>query len=118
MTKEREQYAALFAEYQATGSVEVRNRLTEAYLPLVKTVAERIGAKLPAEVELDDLIQAGAIGLIEAVTKFQPSRPVLFTTFAQYRIWGSIMDYLRDIDWMPRLVRTRLRRVAAAASTF
>lgn len=118
MPKQNEQRAALFAEYWATGSIEVRNRLAEAYMPLVRGVAEKIGAKLPAEVDFDDLTQAGSLGLLEALASYDPARPVQFTTFAQYRVWGSIMDWLRGIDWVPRVTRTRIRRLAEAVSGF
>lgn len=117
MGTQTEQHAALFNQYRATGSEAVRNRIAEAYLPLVKDVAERMIKKLPAEVDLDDLIQAGSLGLLDAIRQFEPTRGFKFCTFAQHRVWGSIIDWLRQVDWVPRLVRERARRLSEAVGS-
>ncbi len=92
-----------------------RNLLMMEYLPLVKYNAERIYAKLPDEVELDDLIQAGSFGLKDAIESFDPNRGVKFETYCAPRIRGAILDELRNMDWVPRLVRSRASKVDQAS---
>ncbi len=82
-----------------------REELIENYLPLVRYLAHHISMKLPSHVELDDLIHAGVIGLIDAVDKYDRSRGIKFRTYADFRIRGSILDSLRSLDWVPRSVR-------------
>jgi len=89
----------------------LRNQLIERYLTIVKYNAERIYAKLPDEVELDDLISAGTFGLIDAINAFDLSRDVKFETYCAPRIRGSILDELRSMDWVPRLVRSRAHKL-------
>jgi len=91
-----------------------RDVLIEAHLPQVKYIAERLAAKLPPSVDRDDLIGAGLIGLLDAVDKFDPSRGVLFKTYAEMRVRGAMLDSLRDLDWAPRSMRRRAREVEAA----
>ena len=90
--------------YRETGNVEYRNRLVERYLPLVKYNAERIWARLPDGVELDDLISAGTFGLMDAIDAFDLGRGVKFETYCVPRIRGAMLDELRTMDWVPRLV--------------
>lgn len=97
----------LWRGFNVTRSEELRNRLILEYVPLVEAIAERICARLPAEFELDDLIQAGFFGLKDAVESFDQERGVKFETYASPRIRGSILDELRRMDWVPRLVRSR-----------
>ncbi|MCD6377902.1 MAG: FliA/WhiG family RNA polymerase sigma factor [Planctomycetes bacterium] len=101
-------------EYTKTHSEEIRNRLIEHYLPLVRYTAERLYARLPDEVELDDLISAGTFGLIDAISAFDINRGVKFETYCSQRIRGAILDELRSMDWVPRLVRSRSHKVAEA----
>ncbi|MBF0133000.1 MAG: FliA/WhiG family RNA polymerase sigma factor [Magnetococcales bacterium] len=75
------------------------------YAPMVKYVASRISMKLPQSVDLDDLIQVGVLGLIDAVAKFDPNRGIKFQTYAEFRVRGAILDELRAMDWVPRAVR-------------
>ncbi len=75
------------------------------YAPMVKYVASRISMKLPQSVDLDDLIQVGVMGLIDAVAKFDPNRGIKFQTYAEFRVRGAILDELRSMDWVPRAVR-------------
>jgi RNA polymerase sigma factor for flagellar operon FliA len=91
-----------------------RNLLMENYLPLVKYTADRIYAKLPDKVELDDLISAGIFGLMDAIDAFDPERGVKFETYCTPRIRGSILDELRSMDWVPRLVRARAHQLERA----
>ena len=93
----------------------MRNLLMMEYLPLVKYNAERIYAKLPDEVELDDLIQAGSFGLKDAIESFDTNRGVKFETYCAPRIRGAILGELRNMDWVPRLVRSRASKVDHAS---
>jgi len=102
--------------FQKTHSQELRNRLMEHYLRIVKSTAERLYAKLPDEVELDDLISAGTFGLMDAINSFDLSRGVKFETYCAQRIRGAILDELRSMDWVPRLVRARAHKVEGASS--
>jgi RNA polymerase sigma factor for flagellar operon FliA len=94
-----------------------RNLLMEHYRDLVKYAAERLHSKLPDKVELDDLISAGIFGLMDAIDAYDPSRGVKFETYCAPRIKGSILDELRSMDWVPRLVRARAHQLAKATHT-
>jgi RNA polymerase sigma factor for flagellar operon FliA len=89
-----------------------RNLLMEHYRDLVKYCAERLHSKLPDKVDLDDLISAGIFGLMDAINAFDPARGVKFETYCAPRIKGSILDELRSMDWVPRLVRARAHQLA------
>jgi RNA polymerase sigma factor for flagellar operon FliA len=105
---------AVWQEYRERPTVELRNRLVEKYLPLVKYNAERIWARLPDGVELDDLISAGVFGLMDAVDAFDLTRGVKFETYCVPRIRGAMLDELRTMDWVPRLVRSKASKMEAA----
>ncbi len=77
------------------------------YMPLVQHVAERIYAELPDEVELDDLVMAGIFGLNDAIKTYDMSRGIKFETYCYPRVRGAILDELRSMDWVPRLIRSR-----------
>jgi RNA polymerase sigma factor for flagellar operon FliA len=96
--------------------LDERNRMVEEYLPLVKFVAGRIAGRLPSHVEFDDLVNAGVIGLIDAIDKFDPSRKIQFKTYAEFRIKGAILDELRSLDWVPRSTRQKASRIERAFS--
>ncbi len=91
-----------------------RNTLMEHYRYLVRYTAERLHTKLPGKVELDDLISAGTFGLMDAIDAFDPGRCVKFETYCSPRIRGSILDELRSMDWVPRLVRARAHQLSRA----
>jgi len=93
----------------------LRNRLVERYLPLVKYNGERIWARLPEGVELDDLISAGVFGLMDAIDAFDLSRGVKFETYCVPRIRGAMLDELRCMDWVPRLVRSKASKLTKAS---
>ncbi len=95
-------------------SQELRNRLVEMYLPLVKYNGERIWSRLPEGVELDDLISAGVFGLMDAIDAFDLSRGVKFETYCVPRIRGAMLDELRTMDWVPRLVRSKASKLNEA----
>ncbi len=102
----------LWIEFKRDMTVqELRNRLVETYLPLVKYNGERIWARLPEGVELDDLISAGVFGLMDAIDAFDLSRGVKFETYCVPRIRGAMLDELRTMDWVPRLVRSKASKL-------
>ena len=98
----------------AKSSLENRNEMIIEYLPLVKFVASRIASRLPNHIELDDLTNAGIIGLIDAIEKFDASRKIKFKTYAEFRIKGAILDELRALDWVPRSTRQKASRLEKA----
>jgi RNA polymerase sigma factor for flagellar operon FliA len=95
------------------GSLD-RTTLIEEHVALVRYLAARVGSKLPPGIEVDDLVGAGMLGLIDAAEKFDPSRGTRFRTYAERRIRGSILDHLRSLDWAPRSLRRRARELDAA----
>ena len=104
-------YRDVWLKYRRTRRKVYKNKLIETYLPLVRNVAERMLMTLPASVELDDLRSMGTFGLIEAIDRFDIDRGVLFKTYCVNRIRGAILDELRALDWVPRLVRHKSNTV-------
>jgi RNA polymerase sigma factor for flagellar operon FliA len=92
--------------------VEVALRVAR-YLPLVKRLAHYQMSRLPKSIELDDMIQAGCIGLLDAARRFKPDKGAKFETYAVQRIKGAMLDALRESDWMPRTTRNSLRKIQA-----
>ena len=92
----------------------LRNQLMERYLPLVKYNAERVWAKLPEGVDLNDLMSAGVFGLMDAIEAYDMDRGVKFETYCVPRIRGAMLDELRTMDWVPRLVRSKASKLEAA----
>jgi RNA polymerase sigma factor FliA len=86
-----------------------KEELIKEYAPLIKFVAQKIAVRLPPNIELDDLISAGSIGLMDAIDKWDPTRDNKFKTYAEFRIRGSILDELRAQDWIPRSVRDKAK---------
>jgi len=84
-----------------------RDNLINETLPLIKHIAHRVATRLPANIEMRDLINAGVIGLLDAIEKFEPERNVKFKTYAEVRIRGAILDSLRNLDWAPRSLRKK-----------
>jgi RNA polymerase sigma factor for flagellar operon FliA len=105
----------VWIEYKKTRTEPLRNILMENYLHLVRYNAERIHVKLPDEVELDDLMSAGIFGLMDAIAAFDLERGVKFETYCAPRIRGAILDELRSMDWVPRLVRSRAHKLDTAS---
>ena len=93
----------------APTDTETRDKLVMEYVPLVKTLAHRLAQRLPAQVEMSDLISVGVLGLIDAAGRYKPSLGVPFDAFARRRVQGAMLDSLRELDWAPRSLR-RLRR--------
>ncbi|MBB1125778.1 RNA polymerase sigma factor FliA [Thiospirillum jenense] len=98
-------------------SAEQPEALVAAHIELVHRIAHHLAARLPASVQIDDLIQSGMIGLIEASRQFQSGQGAVFATYAGIRIRGAMIDELRRADWAPRSVHRNSRRVAAAIAT-
>ncbi len=101
----------LWHRFTADGDHSAREGLILHYASLVKFVAGRVGTRLPASVESQDLVSYGTFGLIDAVDRFDPARGFRFETYAVNRIRGAIIDALRGLDWVPRRVRARARDI-------
>jgi len=97
--------------YSISGRSLSREEIVHKYLPLVKYVAGKISVNLPSHVEINDLINEGILGLIDAIGKYDDSRGVKFETYATTRISGAILDALRAMDWVPRAVRQKAREL-------
>ncbi len=106
-----EELEQLWQEYKKHPTQDARNLLMERFLPLVRYNAERIYTRLPDEVDIEDLMSAGLFGLKDAIEAFDLERGVKFETYCATRIRGAILDELRSMDWVPRLVRHRTSRV-------
>jgi len=107
---------ALWTRYQGAGDQQARKQLLERHLGLVHHIARGIARRIPDDVELDDLVSAGTVGLVMALESFEPSRSLAFSTYATPRIRGAILDDLRSRDWVPRSVRSKSRRIAQAVA--
>src|SRR4051794_40414839 len=113
-----EEIAEVWKEFKADPKNKaLRNRLIEQYLPLVKYNGERIWSRLPDGVELDDLVSAGIFGLMDAINAFDLNRGVKFETYCVPRIRGAMLDELRTMDWVPRLVRSKATKLEEARKT-
>lgn len=99
--------------YQSAATTNSSVDITE-HLTLVRKLASMMISRLPASVELDDLVQVGMIGLIEAAQQFDPAQGVLFETFASQRIRGAMLDELRRLDWLPRQARRNAKQIEEA----
>jgi RNA polymerase sigma factor for flagellar operon FliA len=107
----------LWTTYQTNPTEDLRNYLMERFLHLVRYNAERLYARLPDEVDIEDLMSAGLFGLMDAIDAFDLERKVKFETYCAPRIRGAILDELRNMDWVPRLVRSRTNKVEQARQT-
>lgn len=101
----------LLEEYAKTKSAEAREKLILEYAPLVKVVAGRLSMYLGYNVEYDDLVSYGIFGLIDAIDKFDCFKEVKFETYASLRIRGAILDQIRKMDWIPRTIRQKQKRI-------
>ena len=99
--------------YTASGTLD-RDQLVTHYAPLVKRIAYHLMAKLPASVQVDDIIQNGMIGLLDAISRYEEGLGAQFETYAVQRIRGSMLDGLRENDWLPRSLRRDMRRIEGA----
>jgi RNA polymerase sigma factor for flagellar operon FliA len=102
--------------YTVKGKADKNSLLTE-HMPLVKRLAHQMKAKLPPSVEVDDLVQAGMMGLLDAINRYEENHGAQFETYAVLRIRGAMLDELRSSDWMPRSTRANMRKVETAMAT-
>ena len=105
---------SLWKEYEKNPTQEIREQLIIAYAQVVKLVAGRLSMYLGNNVEYDDLVSYGIFGLIDAIDKFDSAKNVKFETYASLRIRGAILDQIRKMDWIPRTVRQRQRKIDEA----
>ncbi|HTR97193.1 MAG TPA: FliA/WhiG family RNA polymerase sigma factor [Candidatus Acidoferrales bacterium] len=105
---------ALWARYRRNGDPGARSQLLDRYLGLVHHSAHQLARRISRDVEIDDLIGAGTLGLVQALEGFDPGRGLAFSTYAMPRIRGAMLDELRARDWMPRSVRMRSRQLQGA----
>ncbi|MCR4850183.1 MAG: FliA/WhiG family RNA polymerase sigma factor [Lachnospiraceae bacterium] len=105
------QRTKLWSDYTRTKSPDLREQLILEYAPLVKLVAGRLSMYLGYNVEYEDLCSYGIFGLIDAIDKFDAMKDVKFETYASLRIRGSILDQIRKMDWIPRTIRQRQRKI-------
>jgi RNA polymerase sigma factor for flagellar operon FliA len=102
--------------YTVKGKADKDHLLTE-HMPLVKRLAHHLKAKLPPSVEVDDLVQAGMIGLLDAISRYEEHHGAQFETYAVLRIRGAMLDELRNSDWLPRSMRQNMRKIEEAMAT-
>src|SRR5476651_176886 len=91
-----------------------KEKLILEYAPLIKFIAQKIAVRLPSNIEFDDLVSSGVIGLMDAIDKYDPTRDNKFKTYAEFRIRGAILDELRAQDWVPRSVREKAKMLDRA----
>jgi RNA polymerase sigma factor FliA len=90
-------------------NVKNKDEIIREYAPLIKFIAQKIAVRLPSNIELDDLISAGVIGLMDAIDKYDSTRDNKFKTYAEFRVRGAILDELRSQDWVPRSIRDKAK---------
>jgi RNA polymerase sigma factor for flagellar operon FliA len=95
----------MYAKNENKLSSSERNEIFLKYIPLLKFIAGRIAMRLPPHIDINDIISAGALGLIDAVEKFDETKGIKFKTYAEFRVWGAMLDSLRNMDWVSRSVR-------------
>ena len=94
------------------------DQLVRDFLPIVRRIATELVLRNPAALDVEDLTSAGVMGLLSAMTRFDPSREIKFRTFAEYRIRGAMLDEIRSMDWVPRSVRARIEKFQQASEEF
>jgi RNA polymerase sigma factor for flagellar operon FliA len=95
-------------------SSDLREQIVLEHTPLIRYIVNRIAVRLPSHIDLDDLHNTGVIGLMDAIEKYDPDKNCKFKTYAEFRIKGAILDQLRSLDWVPRSVRQKSRRLERA----
>ena len=103
------------AQNRAAIAAQKREELILEHISLIKYHAYRIATQLPPNIEINDLINAGVLGLMDAIEKFEPSRGVKFKTYAELRIRGAMIDSLRELDWAPRSLRKKSKELSKAS---
>ena len=115
-TESRPTAQALWQRYHQQASTHAENALVEQYLPLVRSTLGRLAMTLPEHVDQDDLLSAGLVGLLQAIRNFDPASGSSFETYARLRIRGSMLDELRRMDWVPRTIHEKARRIQETIS--
>lgn len=98
----------------ATAAEAERERIIREFAPVIKAMAHRLAFRLPAHLDAQDLVSAGVIGLMDAMTKYDPAREAKFKTYAEFRIRGAMLDEIRAMDWVPRSVHERIAQLQKA----
>jgi RNA polymerase sigma factor for flagellar operon FliA len=93
---------------------ELKEQIVLEHAPLIRYIVNRIAVRLPSHIDLDDLHNTGVIGLMDAIDKYDPEKNCKFKTYAEFRIKGAILDQLRSLDWVPRSIRQKSRRLEQA----
>ena len=93
---------------------ELKEKIVLQHTPLIRYIVNRIAVRLPSHIDLDDLQNTGVIGLMDAIDKYDPDKNCKFKTYAEFRIKGAILDQLRSLDWVPRSIRQKSRRLEQA----
>jgi RNA polymerase sigma factor FliA len=103
---------------QIHGSIpaELKEKIVLEHTPLIRYIVNRIAVRLPSHIDLDDLHNTGVIGLMDAIEKYDPDKNCKFKTYAEFRIKGAILDQLRSLDWVPRSIRQKSRRLEQACA--
>jgi RNA polymerase sigma factor FliA len=118
----KQKVQARFKTTEAAKSVGIRGEerevLIKEFVPVIKYMALRLAMRVPAGLNVEDLMSAGTVGLLDALSKFDSSREVKFRTYAEFRIRGAMLDEMRSMDWVPRSVRERIGRIQHAANEF
>ncbi len=101
---------------EADGSLQphIKEKIVLEHTPLIRYIVNRIAVRLPSHIDLDDLHNTGVIGLMDAIDKYDPDKNCKFKTYAEFRIKGAILDQLRSLDWVPRSIRQKSRRLEQA----
>ena len=92
-------------------TTEVQERLIAEFAPKIRIMANRLSSRLPAHLDVDDIINVGVIGLMDAMTKYDPERETMFKTYAEFRIRGAMLDEIRAMDWVPRSIREKASKL-------
>jgi len=95
-------------------ALEVQERLIAEFAPKIRIMANRLSSRLPPHLDVGDIINVGVIGLMDAMTKYDPSRETMFKTYAEFRIRGAMLDEIRSMDWVPRSIREKASRLRGA----
>jgi RNA polymerase sigma factor FliA len=106
----QEDTSLLWNDFRTSRSTETRNKLVEKYRPFVKIIAYKVFKTLPNSVDFSDLTSYGYLGLMDAIEKFDSKRNIKFETYASFRIRGAILDGVRELDWLPRTLRTKIKK--------
>jgi RNA polymerase sigma factor for flagellar operon FliA len=98
-------------------SEERKQQLISEYAPIIKLMAGRLAIRMPPSVEVDDLVQVGVIGFLEALERYDPKRNIQFKTYAEIRVRGAMLDYLRSLDWVPTSLRRKIKHLKEVERT-